>query len=524
MRKYLIFLIIFLGLVLRLAGLSSFPPSLNWDEVSLGYNAYSLLLTGRDEWGVRFPTIFRAYGDYKLPVYVYAAVLPIKLLGLNEFSVRLPSAITGTLTILVAYVLAFGLFQKRQLALVAALLVALEPWTLFLSRLALEANIATLLLTLGLALLVYRRPVWSVFFFGLSVWAYNSARVFVPLFLLTYGLANRRRIKFSLPLLIIAGFFFVPMFWSLFSIGGQARFRWLNILDSGAIATIEHDRTTSPLPPPLPRLLYNRPVYFILTAAGNYFKYFLPDFLFITGGDHYQFSVQQHGLLYLINFPLFYLGIYYLFRNWKMENVRLLIIWLFLAPLPGSLVRDAPHTLRAVTLLPLPMIVSAYGLWRVVTHWRRLLPMYLLVILASFGLYVNKALTVYSPGYSRDFQYGYKQLTQYIKESYDRYDQIIVTKYYAEPHEFILFYWPWNPSFYRSDPQLDRYGRSDWFWVDAFAKFRFVNDWEMVDVVASLSPDKKYLIAASPAANPSATDLTRINFLDGSPAFLIKEK
>ena len=46
---------------------------------------------------------------------------------------------------------------------------------------------------------------------------------------------------------------------------------------------------------------------------------------------------------------------------------------------------------------------------------------------------------------------------------------------------------------------------------------------EMSDFAKSLDPDKKYLIVSSPENPPSATDITRINFLDGSPAFFIKE-
>ena len=68
-------LIVAAGFALRLAAINLIPPSLNWDEVSLGYNAYSLLKTGRDEWGTVLPTIFRAYGDYKLPIYIYLATL-----------------------------------------------------------------------------------------------------------------------------------------------------------------------------------------------------------------------------------------------------------------------------------------------------------------------------------------------------------------------------------------------------------------------------------------------------------------
>ena len=78
--------IIALAFMLRFWGLDHNPPSLNWDEVSHGYNAFSILKTGRDEWGAWFPSIFRAFGDYKLPVYIYLTTLPVAIFGLNAFA------------------------------------------------------------------------------------------------------------------------------------------------------------------------------------------------------------------------------------------------------------------------------------------------------------------------------------------------------------------------------------------------------------------------------------------------------
>ena len=87
----ILFLIVVLAFVLRFVQLDSLPPSLNWDEVSHGYNAYSILKTGKDEWGKFLPIIFRAYGDYKLPLYIYITAFSEFIFGLNEFAVRLPS-------------------------------------------------------------------------------------------------------------------------------------------------------------------------------------------------------------------------------------------------------------------------------------------------------------------------------------------------------------------------------------------------------------------------------------------------
>ena len=99
MNWKLIFIFL-IAAALRLFALGSNPPGLYWDEVSLGYNAYSILKTGHDEHNRFLPIdTFKAFGDYKPPGYIYATVPSIALFGLNNFAVRLPSALAGTLLV-----------------------------------------------------------------------------------------------------------------------------------------------------------------------------------------------------------------------------------------------------------------------------------------------------------------------------------------------------------------------------------------------------------------------------------------
>src|SRR3989338_992125 len=114
-KKLTIWLIIIFGAVLRLWGLGGNPPGLYWDEVSLGWNAYSILKTGLDEHGRFLPIdTFFAFGDYKPPLYIYAVVPSIWIFGLNEFAVRFPSALAGTLLIVVTYLITKELLEIRN--------------------------------------------------------------------------------------------------------------------------------------------------------------------------------------------------------------------------------------------------------------------------------------------------------------------------------------------------------------------------------------------------------------------------
>lgn len=291
------------------------------------------------------------------------------------------------------------------------------------------------------------------------------------------------------------------MFIQLLLPSGQARLNWLTILDSGAIVQIDQLQSR-----PGGRLLYNKASYFLYHFGRNYISYFSPDFLFLKGGNHYQFSVQNFGLLYLVCLPFFYLG---LFRLNKISWA-----WLLLAPIAGSLTRDAPHVLRAVPMLPLPMLITAIGLGH---FGRNVKILFFAVILLSTMNYllITKS---YRNNFSSSWQYGYSEVVQFIKQKYSNYDQIIFTKKYGEPHEYVAYFWPWNPADFAQTKSWDYH--ANWYWVNGLDKIRFTNDWEIKDLV--IKPNT--LVITSPESEIPGHEIKRINFLDGQPAFILYEK
>src|SRR3989344_8867341 len=114
MQLLILLAIISLAVVLRFYKLGQNPPGLYWDETVFGYDAYSLLKTGKDHHGVTLPLFFESFGDWKLPVYHYLLVPSIAVFGLNEFAVRSPSAFLGTLTVPLLYFLVKKLFSNGK--------------------------------------------------------------------------------------------------------------------------------------------------------------------------------------------------------------------------------------------------------------------------------------------------------------------------------------------------------------------------------------------------------------------------
>lgn len=510
--------VLILAAAMRLCSLTENPPGLNWDEVSHAYNAYSLLQTGRDQWGTAFPfPNFRAYGDYPTVLNVYLTVPAVFLFGLTDFAVRFPHALIGVVSCLAIFIAAYLWSRNKCLSLFAAFLYAVSPWTFFPSRAVFQSNWTVLLLTLSLALYHSRHKLLSVFFLALSLFAYHNTRIFVPLILPVFIYPLRKNksmliagiITFSLSVIL------------LLSPQVRARGSWVGIIDSGAVAYLEESRNLSQLSPLLSRLVFNRPVYFVSKFTQNYLGYFSPRFLFLSGGTQYQFSVPGYGLLNPALLPFFYLGIVILFKRRQF----LLLAWLLLSPVPAALTRDSYAVIRSTAMIPAVMLTSALGVLFISQrlkrfgHWVFWLG-FLLVF--SFSGYYRTYFISYPQSHSRDWQYGYRQLVNYLRPEFAKYDRIVITKYYAEPHEYILWYWPWSAAAYQNDPNLNWDYHSSWYWVDGFSKFVFVNDWELSDYVSNLSPDKKTLIVASPQSHTLGTQLAVINFLNSDPAFIIK--
>ena len=157
-RDFLAFAIIFLlAAFLRLYALAIVPPAPSLDEVSIGYNAYSILYTGTDEYGYRLPLLLRAYDDWRPALYVYLVIPFVKFMGLSSLAVRFPSIILSLLAVWMLYRIGklLSRFNTRlhYLGEVSALLLTISPWHIYISRLGHEANLGLTLTIAGIYML-----------------------------------------------------------------------------------------------------------------------------------------------------------------------------------------------------------------------------------------------------------------------------------------------------------------------------------------------------------------------------------
>ncbi len=543
-KNFPLILVVVLGAILRFYKLSLLPPSLNWDEASHGVNAYSLLKTGRDEWGLSWPLIFRAFGDYKLPVYIYTSILPIWIFGLNAFAIRFVSALAGTLAIFGLYLLVRQLFSSPKLALISAFLLAISPWHFFISRPALEANLSLTLIIFGFYYLIKffksnSSLLPAVILLGLSLHTYNTARVFVPLLVLFSFFIYKPKIIFNsktILSLLLAFFFSSLVAYQVFAGEATARYSKLQILTENTVFQIGESRSESKLPAPLPRLIHNRPVFFTKTVLSNYLKYFSPQFFTQTSGSQSQFAIPGQNMLTLPVEFLAILGFIFLLLNLKGSKTnQFILFWFLLSPVAASLTADPPQALRPNPMIPALIILATLGLFFL---QQKLFPKFSAVLAfvflfgasISFSLYLYQYITNYQTKYSQSWQYGYQEAIEYLQNNQLNYDKVFVTKRLGEPHIFYSFFTKLNPSLLQPNNNNIRFNKSDWYWTDKIADVYFLNDWTITTGLVDhfklesgqeVSVTNSLLITSPDHVPANAKEIKVIKYLDGTPALII---
>ena len=375
-NKFLLSLILILAFLLRFIGLGQYP-SLNPDEAALGYNAYSLIQTGKDEHGIAWPLHFKSFSDYKPGGYVYLALPFVKLMGLTPLAVRMPNLILSLLTILFFFKLVFILTKNNNLALLSALVLTLSPWHLHFSRGAWESSAALSFISIGtyfffksIKTSFLKNFTLFIIFYVFSLYLYHSARLIAPLLGLTLLLLYFRFLLKKLPHLLIAlaiGLLLaLPVTFSFLTSGGTARMGGVGLsADLGPInranELINHHHNTKFIN----RAIHNKRVLYLLSWAQKYTSHFDLNFLTITGDQVPRSMVPQMGQLHLPDLLFLLLGLICLFKTniFNQKSKFFIIAFLLISPVASSLTFQAPSALRALAMvLPLSLL-TALGLY-----------------------------------------------------------------------------------------------------------------------------------------------------------------
>lgn len=536
-NKYKIILIaIFtLAFILRVVALDRFPSGFNADEAAIGYNAYSILKTGKDEYGEILPLSFKSFGDFKPGFYFYFVIPFVASFGLNEMAVRLPSALLGTGLVILIYLLSLKIFKDKKVALVSALFIAISPWSIHFSRGGWESNAATFFITLGVLLFIKGLKnnltmFCSLLSFLVSIYLYQSPRLVVPLMIIGFTLifwkdilyllkSHWRRNILLIGLLLILS---IPVMMQFLSGGGSQRFKGLSFLaDTGPAMRVNELRGQHQNPDGIDaKLAHNKLTSYGTDFLGHYLDHFTGDFLFINGDPLIRNKTPETGQFFVVQSLFLIIGLIALIK-FDSRYKYLLIIWILSAPLASSLTYQTPSALRALSLvIPLTLIMG-FGLIKLYELLKikpiQLVISVLLIFIISFEfVHYLEDYYVHSPKrYPLAWEYGFKEMIQKLNKYEDQYNRVVITDRYDQPYILTLFYKQYDPAKYQPQALLSERDKFNFGTVRSFDKYRFETT-NYLDI--KKNKDTLYVVTPEEAGDNIVID--KVLFPNGEVAFL----
>ena len=488
LSKIILIVCIFLSIFFNFYKQNDVPGCLNADEAAFGYNAYSILKTGRDEFGAFLPLRLQSFNDFKLPLYSYLSIPFIAFGGLDIFSTRLLNKLIGILFVPLVYLVVYEISKKKKIALIASFLTAISPWIMILSRQAHEGVLSAFFVLLAVYFIIKFEngfEIRSLLFANgsliLSAFSYHTGRIFLVGLVLYQSWLFLKRFKdekktqlmrFGAVVLILT--FMTPFL--IDGLYGANRVKSLLFFQrSGFQQQLDEYLNEHPN-----RIMHNKGTASIQDVTIRYLSQFSTDFFIRFGDTNPRFGFERLSLITPVEYIFLLIGLYYLFKhNAKFKGLILLLI--LITPLGNALTWQENSLARTYFLIfPIIFVVAygAYSFYKQKTHPNIKIFllistsfMFLFYLVNTWDLYLNhyfkRALV------TRAWQCGYKDLTTYINNRYENFDKVYITKKHGQPYIFLLFFNQFPPDSYwlsatKSEP--DEYGFTQ---VEGFDKFIF---------------------------------------------------
>lgn len=476
--SFLFFLIILVAILLRFTFLSSVPPAGSLDEVSIGWNAYSILLTGKGEYGRSFPIIMQAYDDFRPAGYLYMVIPFVKLFGLTVLAVRLPSAILSVITVVGSFFFAKIFFKgytyEKWISLLTMTLFAISPFHIYISRLGHEVNPGLTFAFLGILFFLWgllSPKKWLILLAGIfwagSFYTYQSEKVFVPLIMFTLILLFYKKVLENKKIVLVSLFFTLvlslPIFYASIQPGALLRFKGTSVFTDQhpfietslklAQAKKEHNL--------FGEFIYNRRFVPITTFIWNYIPHFNP-LWWVGNSGREQFKAPGLGLSYLWELPFFLIGIIFLFRVPISYSLKLLpIFWIFIAFIAPGISTQTPHAMRSYNILPIPQLIEAVGFIGIlilignIKKYKKLFQnslvgLLLICIIVSIDMFSYAYFITFPHFESSQYQYALHKAIQYVLLQ-KQYNHIVISNQSqaTQSYMFYLFESKYDPRRYQ---------------------------------------------------------------------------
>jgi len=493
-----------LAFFLRIYDLENFPSQINQDELSNIYDAYSIVETGADRWGIKNPVILRAFGenDYRPPLYTWLVAGSIKVFGYSVFAGRLPSVVLGMLSLILLYKTSKKI-GGRIFSNLALLIATLSPWHIIMSRLALEAaSLSSFFIILTIYLWIKAKEsnfntlnlIYLSLCIGFATNAYQSTKliffliaivIFIDLIKTSSGWLRKSSIFI----------FFIAL-------GALPQ-----LYAAIAMPHFFFSRAADTIMP------FSFSFKYLFDLLGNFYLNLSPQYLFSKIGNYNFLTVAR---LLSVEFSFFYLGLFLFYWKFK-KNEKLNPIYIYLiiviSILPSALTYDNPNALRASCNLILFPMISAGGILVIYEAiGNKMLKIFLLGGISSL-LFFNSMINVVKYTKSKELHGAGQQgilveLSKRINLLKDKYSKIYIEDLGNQPYIYIASYCDMNPKqFQEAYKNIERSGWDHFVQLD---KYFFLNKESILETINE-NKDESLLILKLKDSNYNLVDSIEVH-------------
>lgn len=466
-----IVLFIAINLFIRLWGLDKSPLSVGFDEASIGYNAYSIYLTGKDEYGTPYPLSLRSFNDFKPALYAYLSIPFIHFFDLSQNSIRAPSAVMGTISFIFLLLIFKQLSKKSWMeSLIVIAVISFFPWRLHFSRVAFESNISMAFFTgMVWCLINFNKntlfKLGTILFSAASIYSYHSSRLAVPLFLFFVIIDV---FKFNFKKIINNPTKTIISLWPIFVV---AILYLPLVLEANAGLLLTRLSQTNvfshfyPFTPSELRFTQNiwlnvlaHPLYYLGgILSGHLLNYLSPknlSLLIYPGVIKSAQVISGTGMLGFVGGFLFIVGLVTQFKSLVLEK-RILIYWIIAGIIPAALTWEWFYPLRSLNIYPAIDIIVGLGIIFILKSLKKIKNTLFKFSVALGSLAVILMSSVYNTLNEYNFGAwetngefqpgGYKEGAPLLMSLMDKYDTIYIDSNQAQNYTIFWFYLKYPP-------------------------------------------------------------------------------
>jgi len=497
--------IVLIIVIARFYNLGITPYGLNIDEASYGYDAYSLLKTGKDQWGNTFPVSLLSFGDSKPAGLAYVISPLIPIFDLGTLAIRLPSAISGMYLIGIFYLILQHL-SRTKWNLFLVVVFALSPWSYGISRLFYEPNIALAFFMTGwLNLLYYTEFKKSKYLYIASILLAISGYFYVAYRLISvltlsyillsqYHKSNQAQwVRSSLTTFLLFSLISLPLINSISAEGGTRLRQELKLRTTDHQMYIDDNRSMcylaadkNPIVTKLCYLIWNKPVVKLQRMGETILTNFSPHYLF---QNSYQLDIipKGYGAYQNVLAPFYLLGLIAILgsiihKDKNSQQYKILFSSFLIFQLPGVII-EQPLVHRNLAAIFMVALIISLG-WHYISqylhqHSKILISLIIQVTLCAVIIFQSISFlayyhSVYVNTQPNVWRYGIDEVFRYVIANEAEYESITFDGF-EDPILYYAFYAKIAPQSFQEHAIMNPPNAEGWMHYASYKKFTAKN-------------------------------------------------